>query len=150
MVYVLVSVDKFLDFGFIETGAVEFVLKLQRPDNAFAVRRLKQLNRTAEQNIEIAGNLGTLVFIIQAKEGQLIGDFSGFFRCLLDFRQRDAEWMGGLNLSEHKRGMSEDGGKRVIKIQRDRSRQVQSAIELLFVGEVVLDAWRAGGRCRRR
>ena len=47
-----------------------------------------------------------------------------------------------LHLAQHQRGVAQDAGQRIVEIQRHRPRQLQRAVQLLFVGQAGFPARR--------
>ena len=76
-----------LQFGFVKRCAKEFFLQLERPGDARILRILKQFNGAAQQGIEVSGGLLPGILFFAAKGLQVLGNFSGSIRRLLDFDQ---------------------------------------------------------------
>src|SRR6185436_1549333 len=98
---ILQDFDKrLLQFGFIKRRAVEPAFKLQRPNDAFPIWGLKELDRSAKQGGQVACRTQPFRFVLEAEKRELVRYFGSLLSCLFDFRERDPPWRSRLYLRQ--------------------------------------------------
>ncbi len=118
---------------------VHFFLELLRPHNIFAVRSLKKLDGAADEDVEIAFDLGLLVFLVEAEAGQIVSNFGSPFGSLFNFTEGEAPFMVLLHLPKDVGAVTEDGGQSIVEVQCHRARELHRTIEFLLLCGVRFD-----------
>ncbi len=133
-----------LDFGFVESDGVEAFFELDIPGDAGLVGALEEVDRIAEDGVEVAGGLGAGVFFGAAEIGEVLGNFGSFFCGAFDLEEGVSPGVAGFEAGEDEGGVAEDGGEGVIEVERDGSDELECAVEFLFLGGIGIDSGGGG------